>query len=102
MLTSKDCPERPRYGDSASKITFRRAKGIGNTRAFQEEEREESEHFGANTSRLLKCVNAECLESGDNDENCRPAVIQTEGEVNENWIWGGKLALELRHVNKVD
>jgi len=85
-LTSKDGPERPRYGDGASKITFRGTEGIGDSRALQEEERKEGKDFSPDARGFHKGIDAKRLKSGYNDEDGRPAMIQTERKMNEYWI----------------
>jgi len=83
LLMSKDGPERPRYGNGASKITFGGADGIGDGRALQEEERKEGKDFSPDARGFRKGIDAKRLKSGYNDEDGRPAMVQTERKMDE-------------------
>jgi len=85
-LMGEDGPERPSNCDGSRKISFRRREGVGGSSTLEEEQGEENEDFSPYTSRLVKFVNTESLESGQDYKNCCPTVVEREWQMNEEFI----------------
>ena len=85
----EDRPERPCNRDASGQVTLRGGECIGGGCGFKEEEREEYEDFGPDAGGGLQGVYTERLEDGDNDEDCCPAVVEGEGEVDEELVIDG-------------
>ena len=82
----KDSPQAPRDGDAAGQVTLRSGERVCGTGALEEEEAEEYEDLGPDASLVLPCVDAEGLEGGQNNKDGRPAVVEREGQVNEDLV----------------
>ena len=78
---SEDGKDGSGDGDRTRKITLGRRAGLGSSGRVKEEESEEDEDFRPDTRTCGNCVDAECLEGGEENEHGRPAVVEGEGEV---------------------
>jgi hypothetical protein len=77
-------PEQgPSDRDSTGEITFGTGEGIGGSSGFEDEESEEDEDLGPDSCGVGRGVTSESFESGEEYEDGRPAVVEGEGEVNE-------------------
>lgn len=85
-LASKDSPQGPSNGNGGRQITFWCRKGISGGSAFKEEKPKEDKNLCPNTRRMVKSIDTECLECGQDDKNSGPSMIQREGEMNEEFI----------------
>lgn len=63
--------------------TFRRAERISSRSSLEEEQREEDEDFGPDTRTVRVSVDTKGFKGGEEDEDGRPAVVQGEGEMDE-------------------
>ena len=96
-LVRKDSPQAPRDSDAAGQVSLRSGERVCSTGALEEEEAEEYEDLGPDASLVLPCVDAEGLEGGQNNKDGRPAVVEREGEVDEDLVSGALWLVELLH-----
>lgn len=82
-LVSVDTEKSPGDGNGTSEITFRRGEGVGGRGSLKDKEGEEDEDLGPDTGVVGLGVAAECFEAGQEDEDRGPAVVEGEGEVDE-------------------
>lgn len=91
-LVGKDGPEGPGNGDRSREVTLRRGERVGGGGTLKEEERKEDKDFGPDAGMVAVGIDTECLERGQDDEDGGPAVVQGEGQVDEEFIskglWG--------------
>jgi hypothetical protein len=93
----EDGKQGPRDGNAGWQVTFRGSESVAGGRGFEEEQRQEDKHLGPNSCAVCMCVDTESLESGKNDEEGSPTVIEREGQVNKDFVPD-----EVRRVNLFD
>lgn len=80
-LMDINSPHRPGNSDGGRKIAFRAAESISGCRALKEEEGQEDEYFGPDTSSMLMGVHTKGFECGEDNKDGGPTVIKREGEM---------------------
>jgi len=85
-LVSINGKERPGNGDGTSNVTLWGGEGVGGRGGFEEQQRKEDKDFGPDAGLVDVSVDAKCLESGEDDENGGPAVVEGEGEVDPEFV----------------
>ena len=80
-LVLEDGEEGPGDSDRTREVALGRRKSVGSGGRLKEEESEEDENFRPDTRTCGNCVDAECLEGGEENEHGRPAVVEGEGEM---------------------
>jgi len=86
LLVGEDGPEGPGNDDGGWEITLGGGESICCCGALEEEEGKKDKDLGPDARTVSVCVDTECLESGENDEDCCPTVVQRKGEVDEEFI----------------
>jgi len=85
-LFSKDGEQAPSDSNGSGEIAFGGGEGIGGCCTFEEEEAEEDEDFGPDSGRVVKCVDTEGGECGEDDEDGGPSVPEGKGEVDKEFV----------------
>ena len=80
-LVLEDGEEGPGDSDRTREVALGRRKSVGSGGRLKEEESEEDEDFRPDARTCGNCVDAECLEGGEENEHGRPAVVEGEGEM---------------------
>ena len=75
-LVLEDGEEGPGDSDRTREVALGRRKSVGSGGRLKEEESEEDEDFRPDTRTCGNCVDAECLEGGEENEHSRPAVVE--------------------------
>lgn len=88
-LVREDREEREGDGDGGGEVALGGGERVGRGGALEEEEREEDEDLGPDPGGLLEGVDAEGLEGGEDDKDGGPAVVEGEGEVDEELVGPG-------------
>jgi len=85
-LVDEDGQQRPGYRNGSGDITLRAGEGVGRAGRLKEEEGKEDKDLGPNASLMAERVDAESLETGQEDKHGRPAVVEGERQVDEELI----------------
>lgn len=85
-LTSEDRPQTPRDRDGAGNIALGGRVRVRDAGALEEEEREEGEDFSGDAGVCVQGVDAKGFEARYDDEDGRPAVVEAEGQVDEDYM----------------
>lgn len=80
-LVSEDGEESPGDGNRSGDVTLLGGEGIGDRSRLKEEQGQEDEDVSEDTGLVGLGIDAESLESGKKDEDSRPSMPETEGEV---------------------
>jgi len=78
--------EGPRNGDGARDVALGVGKRVCGGGGFEEEETEEHKHLCPYTRGLDERVHAECLKSGENNQDGRESMVQREREVDPEFV----------------
>lgn len=85
-LVREDGPQGPGDRSASGQVTLGGSERVGGSGALEEEEGNEDEDLGPDTGTVGESVDAKRLEGGDNDEDGGPAVVEREGEVDEDFV----------------
>jgi len=85
-LLGKDGEQAPGDGDGGGEVALGGGEGVSGGGAFEEEETDEDEDFGPDSSEVVAGIYAKGGESGEDDEDGGPPVPEGEGEVDEDFI----------------
>ena len=85
-LVLEDGEEGPGDSDRTREVALGRRKSVGSGGRLKEEESEEDEDFRPDAGTCGNCIDAECFEGGEENEHGRPAVVEREGQVNEDLV----------------
>jgi len=85
-LVSEDGEQRPRDRNRPCKVSLSRGERVRGGRSLQEEQSEEHEDLGPDTSLVRDGVDTEGLEGGEYNKNRRPSVVQRERKVHPKFI----------------
>jgi len=85
-LMNINSPQRPGNNDGGRKIAFGAGESISGCRALKEEEGQEDEYFGPDTSTMLMGVNTKSLERGEDNKDGGPTVIKRKGEMDKQLV----------------
>lgn len=80
---SVDTKEGPGDSDGTSEITLGRGECVSSGGGLEDEEGEEDEDLGPDSGAVRVGVATECLETGEEDKDGGPAVVEGEGKVDE-------------------
>jgi hypothetical protein len=85
-LVLKDGPKRPSDGNRCWEVAFRGGEGISSGSALEEEEAQEDKDLGPDTSTVSQSIDTESLETGQDNKNSCPAMVEGEGQMDEDFI----------------
>lgn len=85
-LVSKDGKQRPRDRDRPCKVALSSGERIRGGGSLQEEQSEEHEDLGPDTSLVRDGIDTEGLEGGKYNQNCRPSMVQRERKMHKEFI----------------
>jgi len=85
-LVREDRPQTPRDRHAGGEVSLRAGECVGSSGGLEEQQGEEDEDLGSDGGVVLKRVGAEGFEGGEDDEDGGPAVVQAEGEVDEQLV----------------
>lgn len=82
----KDGEERPGDGDASGEVAFGRRESVGGRGRLEEEESEEDEDLGEDTSVVAVCVHTERLKRRHKDKESRESMPKGEWKVNPEFV----------------
>ena len=85
-LVNEHGPEVPGDGNAGREVTLRGGERIGGRSRFEEEERKEDENLGPDAGVVVVHVDTERSERGEHDKDGSPAMVEGEGQVDEELV----------------
>lgn len=82
----ENSPEGPSNCNGGREISFGSGESVGSSRTLKEEKGEEHENFGPNAGVVVKLIDAESLETSEDDEDGGPTMVQGERKMDEELI----------------
>jgi len=91
----------PCNGNGRGEVSLRGREGVSSGCSLEEQEGEEDKYFGPDASGVLVCIDTEGVEGGEDYKDGCPAMVEGEGEVDEEFI-GERLSRMMLLDNVVD
>lgn len=74
-LVLEDSEQCPSNRNRTGEVTLGAGECVGRCSRFEEEQAEEDEDFRPDTRAVRESVDTKCLEEGEDNKDCRPAVV---------------------------
>jgi len=91
----EDTKERPGDGNASGNIAFPGSECVRSRCGLEEEKGKENEDLGDDTGVVGASINTERLEGGDEDEDGGPAMVETEWDVDPEFVIDALTAIVL-------